>query len=205
MTRKVDYFFSLSSPWAYLGHEPFMAIARRHGLAVTYKPVLLGNVFEQTGGVPLAKRHPARQRYRMMELQRWREKRGRSFTLQPAHVPFNPTLADRFAIAIDATGGDPEPYLRRAFRAVWEDELNLADITVLQRLAGDLGLDAGRLSELAEGATTEAIYALNIENAVAAGVFGSPAYVIDGEVFWGQDRLDLLDDMLTSGRAAFTA
>jgi len=74
---------------------------------------------------------------------------------------------------------------------------------VLAGLAEEAGLDAAHLLDLAQGSTTEAIYALNLENAVAADVFGSPAYVLDGEVFWGQDRLDLLADALASGRPAF--
>lgn len=203
MSRTIDYFFSLHSPWAYLGHEPFMAIVARHGLSVNYKPVFLGNVFDQTGGLPLARRHPVRQAYRMFELQRWREKRGRSFVLKPKHVPFNPSLADRFVIGAVTLGHDPDAFLRLAFAAVWEKELNLAERETLVALAHEAGLDGSRLDEIACSTSTEAIYTLNVENAVSQGVFGSPAYVVDGEVFWGQDRLDLLDDMLTSGRAAF--
>ena len=204
MPRIIDYYFSLVSPWAYIGHVPFTEIAQRHGVEVNYKPVFLGRVFSETGGLPLAQRHPARQRYRMVELQRWREKRGLSFNLQPKHWPFDVNLPDRFVIAIAASGRSPDPFLRRAFAAVWEQERNLADPLVLTELAEEAGLDSTSLMEVANGSATEAIYALNLENAVAADVFGSPAYVLGGEVFWGQDRLDLLDDALTSGRAAYT-
>jgi 2-hydroxychromene-2-carboxylate isomerase len=72
-----------------------MAIAGEHGLAVNHKPVFLGRVFAETGGLPLPQRHPARQRYRLVELQRWRDKRGLSFRLQPRHWPFDVNLADR--------------------------------------------------------------------------------------------------------------
>lgn len=205
MSRSVDYYFSLASPWAYLGHAPFMEIAARHGLEVNFKPVFLGDVFEQTGGLPLARRHPARQRYRLMELQRWREKRGQSFVIEPRHVPFNPSLADRFVIAAITVGGDVDGLLRACFAGVWEREQNLADAATLVSIADAAGLDGSRLAEIAAGAAAEAIYALNVENAVEAGVFGSPAYVVDGEIFWGQDRLDLLDDMLMSGRAPYSA
>ena len=203
MSRSIDYYLSLVSPWAYIGHAPFMAIAGEHGLAVNHKPVFLGRVFAETGGLPLPQRHPARQRYRLVELQRWRDKRGLSFRLQPRHWPFDVNLADRFVIAIQAAQQDPDPFLRRAFAAVWEEERDLADPGVLAGLAEEAGLDAAHLLDLAQGSTTEAIYALNLENAVAADVFGSPAYVLDGEVFWGQDRLDLLADALASGRPAF--
>jgi 2-hydroxychromene-2-carboxylate isomerase len=205
MSRQIDYYFSLVSPWAYIGHAPFMDIAKRHGLDVNYKPVFLGRVFAETGGLPLAQRHPARQRYRLVELKRWRDRRRLAFNVQPKHWPFDVTLADRFVIAINVARKDPDPFLRRAYAAVWEEERNLADLVVLAEIASEARLDSTSLIEIAQGSTTEAIYALNLENAVAGDVFGSPAYVLDGEVFWGQDRLELLDDALTSGRAAYTS
>src|SRR4028119_1186293 len=99
MSRTVDYYFSLASPWAYIGHALFRDIVARHGLSVNHKPVFLGDVFAQTGGLPLPKRHPARQRYRLVELQHWREKRGAALNLRPKHWPFEPALADRFVVA----------------------------------------------------------------------------------------------------------
>ncbi len=204
MPRNIDYYFSLVSPWAYIGHAPFMEIVRKHGLEVNYKPVFLGRVFSETGGLPLSQRHPARQRYRLVELQRWREKRGLSFNINPKHWPFDVTLADRFVIAVSTTDKSPDAFLRRAFAAVWEEERNLADPLVLAELAEQSGLDSSALMDIATGSTTEAIYALNLENAVDGDIFGSPAYVLDGEVFWGQDRLELLDDALTAGRAPYT-
>jgi 2-hydroxychromene-2-carboxylate isomerase len=203
MPRVIDYYFSLVSPWAYIGHGPFMDIVERHGIEINYKPVFLGRVFAETGGLPLAQRHPARQRYRLVELQRWREKRGLSFNLQPKHWPFDVNLADRFVIAITVSGKSPDAFLRRAYAALWEEERNLGDPLVLAELAEQAGLDSSTHMSIATGSTTEAIYAINLENAVGGGVFGSPAYVLDGEVFWGQDRLDLLDDALASGRAAY--
>jgi 2-hydroxychromene-2-carboxylate isomerase len=203
MPRTIDYYFSMASPWAYIGHRPFMEIAARHDVAVNYKPVFLGRVFAQTGGLPLPQRHPVRQRYRLVDLQRWREKRRMSFNLQPKFWPFEVTLADRFVVAILAANKDPDSFMRRAMAGVWEEERNLADALVVAELAEAAGLDSTSLLEAAQGSMTEAVYALNLENAVAADVFGSPAYVLAGEVFWGQDRLELLDDALTSGRAPY--
>jgi 2-hydroxychromene-2-carboxylate isomerase len=205
MSRSIDYYFSLASPWAYIGHAPFMEIARRHGVAVNHKPIFLGRVFAETGGQPLPQRHPARQRYRLVELQRWRERRGLTFNLKPKFWPFDVTLADRFVIAVTAARQDPDPFLRRAFSGIWEEERNLADPLVVAELAEAAGLDSTSLIEAARGDMTEAVYGLNLENAVAHDVFGSPAYVLDGEVFWGQDRLDLLDDALANGRAPYRA
>jgi 2-hydroxychromene-2-carboxylate isomerase len=203
MSRKLDYYFSTVSPWAYIGHDLFMGIAAKHDLDVNYKPVFLGRVFAETGGLPLAQRHPVRQRYRLLELQRWREKRGLGFVLQPKHWPFEPTLLDRCVIALIHKGTNPDAFLRRLFDAIWLEERNLAEESEILAVARDCGLDGADLIENARGTRTEVVYALNLENAVAADVFGSPAYVLDGEAFWGQDRLELLDDALTSGRRAF--
>jgi 2-hydroxychromene-2-carboxylate isomerase len=203
MPRTIDYYFSMASPWAYIGHRPFMEIAARHGASVNYKPIFLGRVFAQTGGLPLPQRHPARQRYRLVDLQRWREKRGLKFNLQPKFWPFDVNLIDRFIVAIVAADKDPDPFMRRAMAGIWEEERDLADPLVIAELAEATGLDSTSLLKSAQGTMTEAVYALNLENAVAADVFGSPAYVLEGEVFWGQDRLDLLDDALTSGRPPY--
>jgi 2-hydroxychromene-2-carboxylate isomerase len=107
-------------------------------------------------------------------------------------------------IAITSAGKDPDAFLRRAFKGIWEEDRNLAAPLVIAELAEAAGLDSTSLIKSAQGDMTEALYALNLENAVAQDVFGSPAYVLDGEVFWGQDRLDLLDDALASGRPPYT-
>ena len=203
MPRQVDYYFSLSSPWAYIGHNLFQDIAKTSDLKVNYKPVLLVDLFSETGGLPLPKRHPARQRYRIVELQRWRDKRGLNFHLHPANWPFNSRLADGVAIAAIEAGHDPEPFLRRAFPAVWEGQLSLADPAVLAKLADDAGLPGQQLVERSGSEAIEAAYEQNRQDAIAADVFGSPAYVLDGEVFWGQDRIELLADALKSGRSPY--
>src|ERR1700742_3703170 len=115
MPRQVDYYFSLQSPWAYIGHKTFRDVVDTYGLKVNHKPVVLVDLFSETGGLPLMKRHPVRQRYRMVELQRWRDKRGLTFHLQPANWPFNARLADGVVIAAIEAGHDPDPLLRRAF------------------------------------------------------------------------------------------
>ena len=99
MPRQVDYYFSFQSPWAYIGHNLFREVVKTNDHKVNYKPVVLVDLFSETGGLPLMKRHPVRQRYRMVELQRWRDKRGLKFHLQPANWPFNARLADGVVIA----------------------------------------------------------------------------------------------------------
>src|ERR1700741_2178790 len=120
MPRQIDYYFSLQSPWAYIGHRLFRDLVVAHNINVNHKPVVLVDLFSETGGLPLLKRHPVRQGYRMVELQLCRDKRGLNFALQPKNWPFNARLADGVVIAAIAAGHDPDPFLRRAFAAVWE-------------------------------------------------------------------------------------
>lgn len=203
MPRQVDYYFSFQSPWAYIGHRAFQEVAKTYGLKVNYKPVVLVDLFSETGGLPLMKRHPVRQRYRMVELQRWRDKRGLKFHLQPENWPFNARLADGVVIAAIEAGLDPEPFMRRAFAAVWEEQLKMTDPATLIKLADESGLPGKQLVERAGSEEISAAYEKNRQDALAADVFGSPGYVLDGEVFWGQDRIELLADALKSGRAPY--
>lgn len=104
MPRQIDYYFTLLSPWTYLGHGAFTELAKQHGLVVRYRPTPLRSVFDETGGLPLPKRHPVRQRYRVLELQRWRARRGLPLTLFPKYFPYDVSLADRVVLAIVARG-----------------------------------------------------------------------------------------------------
>lgn len=204
MTNTIDYFYSLVSPWAYMGHAPFMDMVKRYRLTVRHKPVPLGKVFAETGGLPLGKRAPARQRYRILELQRWRERRGLTFQLRPRNWPFDGTLADGFVIAMLAAGHDPDAFLRRGFAAIWQDEWTLADEGSLLAVASQAGVpEAEALLDAAKSEKVRATYEANYHEAVAADAFGSPVYLRDGEAFWGQDRLDLLEEAVKSGRPGY--
>lgn len=205
MPRQVDYYFSFSSPWAYIGHKAFRDVVAAHDLKVNHKPVVLVDLFSETGGLPLIKRHPVRQRYRMVELQRWRDKRGLNFHFQPKYIPLNARLADGVVIAAIEVGLDPDPFLRRAFPAVWEEELNLADPAVIAKLADEAGLPGKKLVERSASEDISAAYEQNRQDAITADVFGSPVYVLEGEVFWGQDRIELLADALKSGRKPYSS
>ena len=203
--RAVDYYFTTMSPWAYIGHAAFMGLARRHGIEIRYHPMPLMAVFPESGGLPLAKRHPLRQRYRMIELQRWRERRGLSFNLEPRFWPFDQSLADKVVLALVRSGADPELFLPRAFAATWEEERNLADPAEVGDLLRAAGCDADAILVMARTDAIGAAYAAEASTALDDGVFGSPCYRLAGEIFWGQDRLDLLDDALASGRPPFRA
>ena len=203
MSRSIDYYFTLASPWAFLGHRPFLDLAAAHGVTVRYKPVDVGEVFPQTGGLPLPKRHPARQRYRILELQRWREARGVALKINPKHWPFPATTANRTIVALSAGGADPGRYTQRAFEGVWVNDEDLGQDDKLVALLDACGHDGAQVLAAAKSDATAKIYADTATEAVERNVIGSPCYVLDGEVFWGQDRLDLLARALTSGRKAY--
>lgn len=205
MPRTIKYYFSMLSPWAYIGQAVFNEIAARHKAKVVYKPVFLPELFGDSGGVVLAKRHPVRLAYRMLELQRWREKRGLKFALKPKFWPFDLKLSDGIVLAICAAGKDPNAFMLRVFRGAWEQELDCGNEATLAGMLTASGFDAPAMLAAAKSDAVAKTYASHHAEALADGAFGSPVYVLDGEAFWGQDRLELLDDALKSGRRAFVA
>ncbi len=203
MTPTIDYFLTTTSPWTYLGHDLLVQTAKRHGAEIRWRPMQLASVFKETGGVPLKQRPPARQHYRFVELKRWRVIRALPLNLQPAHFPTDPALADRCAVALAEDGVDPAGFLARAFRAVWVHEQDIADEQTLEPLLADAGHEARDVIARARSEEIGAAYERNTREAVERDVFGAPTYILNGEPFWGQDRIDLLDAALESGRAPY--
>ena len=198
MATTVDYYLSLNSPWTYIGSAPFAEIAKRHGVTVNVKPAKFGPIFEQTGGLPLPKRSPQRRAYRLMELKRWREVRGLPLNLEPKHFPSDDLAATRLVIAAKLQGKDAHKLSLELGRAVWEREESFADAATMASAAERAGLDAAALRASGPAdAELDALFQQYTEEALAAGVFGAPSYVLpSGEIFWGQDRLDLLERAL---------
>jgi 2-hydroxychromene-2-carboxylate isomerase len=196
MTKVIDYYLFLISPWAYLGGPRLADIARRHGAEVRVKPIDARIVFPATGGLPLAKRAPERQAYRLTELARWSRHLDMPVNLQPAHFPAPDENAARLVIAAGATGGDAFGLSQAILAALWTEEHDIADPTVLERIAEASGHDGAALLAKSQEEAAADSYREISEAAVARGVFGSPSYVYEGEVFWGQDRLEFLDRAL---------
>ncbi|HEY6087739.1 MAG TPA: 2-hydroxychromene-2-carboxylate isomerase [Burkholderiaceae bacterium] len=195
----IQYFFAPNSPWTYLGHLRFWDIARKHGARVDVLPVDLGGkVFPISGGLPLAKRAPQRQAYRLVELKRFSESLHAPINLQPKFFPVAPDDAARLIIAVEMQdGADAAMHVTDAvLRAVWVDERNIADEATLATLLRERELPARRLEDAHSQAVQER-YEANTRRAIDAGVFGAPSYVIDGEIFWGQDRLDFVERRLS--------
>jgi 2-hydroxychromene-2-carboxylate isomerase len=194
----VDYYLSLNSPWTFLGSALFAEIARRNHVTVNVKPAKFGPIFDQTGGLPLPKRSPQRRAYRMMELKRWREVRGIPLTLVPKYSPCDDTAATRLVIAARLRGEDALKLSLELGRAVWEREETLADAAVVSSAVERAGLDAAALRTGGPSdAELDALHEQYTQEALAAGVFGAPSFVLpSGEIFWGQDRLELLERAL---------
>ncbi len=201
----IEYFFTVMSPWAYLGHDAVHAVAKRHGATLVPKPISLRKVFPETGGVPLKQRHPARRAYRMLELQRWRDFRGLDLTLEPRYFPTDPSLIDCTILVAFVEGHDVRDLMLRGFRAIWAENRDIGDPDTIRAILDSAGLDGAAV--LKQAVTTEivSLYEENARAAVSYGVVGSPAYVLDGEPFWGQDRIELLEAALASGRSGYSA
>lgn len=197
----IEYYFSFISLWSYVGSDAFDALVRKHDATVIFKPIDLLAIFAAGGGKPVKERAPARQAYRLVEMQRWREIRGIDLVLHPKFYPADPAVGHRLLLAALHQGQDVRAFVHAALRAVWADELDIADPSTLLRLARENGLEnAEALLEQSREPAMHAREAALTQEAIERQVFGAPFYFYRDEPFWGQDRLDLLDAALASGR-----
>lgn len=198
MSKTIDYFMSPVSPWAYLGHQRFVAIAKKHQARIELKPADIAKVFGASGGVPVAQRPIQRQEYRLAELTRWSKHLQIPLNLHPKFFPVAGELAAKLIIATQQKLG-AEAGLSMAFalgRAVWAEEKNIADADTLVGIADSLGQKGSDLLAHAASDAVAADYARYTDDALAAHIFGVPWYRVDGEGYWGQDRLDFVERAL---------
>ena len=199
MSKRIDYFYTHASPWAYLGSVRFQAIADAAGAAINYRPCNLGKLFPLSGGVTLLKRSEQRKRYRMFELKRWRDHLGVEITLEPAHERADDTLANRMVVAADKQGLETGRLSYAILRGIWAEERNIADDAELIAIAVAQGIDGVALLAAAKSDEIGVIYDTYTDEAIERQVFGAPTYIYDGEPFWGQDRLDFVERALQAG------
>ncbi|WP_018688738.1 2-hydroxychromene-2-carboxylate isomerase [Ahrensia kielensis] len=199
----IDYYFYSASPFTYLGHQAIVDVAEKQGATLNVKPVILMALWAVSGAVPPAQRPAVRQRYRLIELQRVADFRGLPINKQPAHFPVDATVADCSIAAIISAGANPLTYMRDLFAATWANEQDISDEATLAELLKKNGFDSDEILTAAKSETVAAIREQNTKDAIDADAIGVPAYVVKGEVFWGQDRIEMLDHMLASGRSPF--
>jgi 2-hydroxychromene-2-carboxylate isomerase len=189
----IDYYVWLLSDWAYLGGIRFVQLTARHGLKINHIPMRMQDVYAGSGGIALANRSWQRQAYRITELKRWRSQLGIPLNIEPQFFPADVDLASCVVIAAQQRGLEITDFVNAVMRAIWAEDQNVADPEVLVVIAERCGLEGRGLLEAADAEAVRAEYRGNTERALAAGVFGSPFYVLAGELFWGQDRLNMLE------------
>ena len=197
MTTIVHYYLAPQSPWTYLGHQRLMHMAHQAGAEVRVIPMDLGKVFPVSGGLPLGQRAPQRQAYRFVELERFSKHLQMPLHLRPQFFPVAGDDAARLIIAVGMQHGSAQAakFAGAVLAAVWVQERNIADTQTLSELLAENQLDSACL-ELSRNADVQKQYDANTQEAIDIGVFGSPTYVIDGELFWGQDRLEFVSRKL---------
>jgi 2-hydroxychromene-2-carboxylate isomerase len=203
----LDCYYSLSSPWAYLGGPQLQDIVRRHHVRLTLKPYDFQAVVPQTGGIPLKTRPEPRRSYHALELARWSDYLGMPLNLEPAYYPKGAPVDPNWnkypgwmVIAAQLQGLDAQPLSHALLRALWAEERDTSEAAVRIAVAEENGYDGAALQALEQAPETLAAYRANSADAIQAGVFGAPTFVLDGERFWGQDRLAFLDRALDRRR-----
>jgi 2-hydroxychromene-2-carboxylate isomerase len=196
MRKTIDYYMTPTSPWAYFGHERFIALAALHGAHINLKPVDYGRIFPATGGLPLAKRAPARVAYRALELMRWHEFLAIPLNPAPRYFPVSGDPSALLVIAADQRDLGAMALAFALSRACWAQEHDIADPATLIQIANEQGRKGSELLAASQLPETRALYDSYTQEAIDLGVFGAPVYLYRGEMFWGQDRLDFLDRAL---------
>jgi 2-hydroxychromene-2-carboxylate isomerase len=198
MTQPIDFYFDFSSPYGYFASTRIEALAARHGRAVTWRPILLGAVFKLTGQQPLPT-IPLKGSYAAHDLAR----SARLFK-----VPFKPPT--KFPVSGTAPSrafywlGDKDPALAKSlaialYHAYFAEDRDISNPEVTGNVAGKLGVDKAELTQaLSDPAVKERLKS-EVDAAIERGVFGSPYIVVDGEPFWGSDRLDQVEKWLQTG------
>ena len=192
---RIDYYYFPLSPFTYLAGTGLEAVAAKHGAEIVYKPFNLMQVFKETGTPPLPERHESRKAYRLQEIARIARMNGMEVNAWPAHFPTNPVPAcSALIMAQKAGGGDLGALAHGLLRACWAEEKDIAEDSVVADCLEAAGFDRGLVN--AGMLASVETYERNTQDALNAGVFGAPTYIVGDQIFWGQDRLPHLDAYL---------
>jgi len=195
MSKTLEFYFDFGSPTAYLAHKRLQQLSQQYDLAVTYQPMLLGGVFKATGNTtPVA--IPAKGKYMMeQDLPRFVKRYNVPLNFNP-HFPINTLSLMRGAIAAGRLGC-LDAYVDAMFDAVWVEGKNMGDPEVIAQVLAEKGLDAEALLPLTQDPEVKAELVSNTETAVERGAFGAPTMYMDGQMYFGQDRLDFVEEALS--------
>ncbi|MCG8693039.1 MAG: 2-hydroxychromene-2-carboxylate isomerase [Minwuiales bacterium] len=196
--KEIEYFYSAHSAYAYLGSARFMEIAANAGRSILHKPFDLRRVVPEVGSVPFGKRTGKHLAYYFgREIVRWAEERNAPvMDGTPTHHSNDMTLPNCMLIAGVKQGHNIDQLAHAMLEQHWRDDADLADVPTLARMAREVGLDPEPLLEAASSPDVVATYEANTKEAIGRSVFGSPAYVVDGDMFYGQDRLEMVERAL---------
>ncbi len=192
--KKILYFYSVVSPWSYLGIKRLKEISKKYSAQIIEKPIdLVGKVFVATGGTPVPQRHISRQNYRLLELKRWGEFLNIKINQKPKFFPpKDPHLPALFCLASIDMGINMD-FSSKVLEHLWVKENDISNIDTLKLIADDLKISFEELNKLATSDKIKKIYEANTQEAINMNIFGVPSYVYNNEIFWGQDRLELLE------------
>ena len=197
----IDYFMSPSSPWTYLGSKLFTKLAAENKRLVNVYPVNFGKIFPVSGGLPLPKRAAQRQAYRLLELHRWKSRRKSAMKVEPTNFPSTAAIPSLAIIAARELGHDALKFSNLILAALWEEDLNIDDPKTIGLLCERSNLNQQAILDYAYSNAAEEKYEQFTNFAIEKSVFGAPSYIVDGELFWGQDRLDFVSEKLKIKRA----
>jgi 2-hydroxychromene-2-carboxylate isomerase len=199
MAAPIEFWFDFSSPYSYLASEKIEELAARHGRGVAYRPTLLGVIFRTTGGVPLTELVPPKASYFAHDFARSARFAGVPYR-QPSVFPIATVNAARaFLWLQEQDEALAARFLHAAFRAYFSQDRSLAEPEVLNALAIEVGADPVAMARgMQEPAIKERLKAL-VDESIARGVFGAPTIFVDGEMFWGHDRLPQVERWLATG------
>jgi len=194
---RIEYYYSLASPFAYLGSVKFQSIAKKYNAEIIEKPCdLVGGIFFKTGGIPVPKRSPQRQKYRLDELKRWSEFLNIKINIKPKFFPpKDPHFPAKFTIAANLLG-TTVVFGHELLKQLWSEEKDVSDETNIRLISNHFKINFKELSTLAKSEQVSKIYKDNTEEAIEKNVFGAPTYIFNNELFWGQDRLEFLERAL---------
>lgn len=195
----IEYFYSAHSAFAWLGSARLMEICARHGARLVHKPIFLSPVVEAAGGLSFAGRTQAHVDYFFgRDIEHWAEFRGvEVIRHRPTYHDNALDLPNGVIIAAQENGEGADALAHAILGAHWRDDADIADAATLARLIAGCGLDPQALLAAARSEPVQARHDANTAEAIARSVFGSPTYVVGGDPFYGQDRLDLVERALT--------